>query len=52
MGISLGYNKLHYCLGMRTVDIQNLKKVKFYSLQNEVFLRLAKLCSAELDICE
>jgi hypothetical protein len=35
--MSLGYNKFTYCLGMRTVDIQNLKKVKFHSLQNSVF---------------
>jgi hypothetical protein len=52
MGMTLGYNKFPCCLGMGTVDIQNLKKVKFHSLQNKVFLQLPKLCSAELDICE
>jgi len=37
---------------MGTVDIQNLKKVKFHSLHNKVFLQLPRLCSVELDICE
>lgn len=52
MGMSLDYNKFPHHNGMGTVDIQNLKKVKFHSLHNKVFLQLPKLCSVELDICE
>ena len=32
MGMSLDYNKFPHHLGMGTVDIHNLKKVKFHSL--------------------
>ena len=52
MGMNLDYNKFPYHLGMGAVDVQNLKKVKFHSLHNRVFLQLPKLCSAELDFCE
>jgi len=52
MGMSLDYNKFPYHLGVGTADIQNLKKVKFHSLHNKVFLQLPRLCSVELDICE
>jgi len=47
MGMSLDYNKFSCHLGMGAVDIQNLKKVKFHSLHNKVFLQLPKLCSVE-----